>query len=173
MGGRTLWVCMETERQCSWTEGCLKVSVSWYPGPYQLLTPLLFPDQIGESASFKRPGCNQRHAGSPRRNQGREDPAGDSRADYWNGSYLLSDPEGKRAWEAIPAGPKELGMYSPRSPCSALSASDHGLFLQRERLWPAKYLPRRGSFNVDSVGTMWPQPTGDLLSCQLCSGRRQ
>ena len=51
--------------QCSWTEGHLKVSVSWSPGPCQLLTPLLSPDPTAESAYFQHPGCNQRHVLGP------------------------------------------------------------------------------------------------------------
>ena len=44
-------------------------------------------------------------------------------------------------------------------------------FFKGNSLRPIKCLPQLGSFSVDSVGAIWPGPMGDLLSCQLSSGR--
>lgn len=62
------------------------------------------------------------------------------------------------------------GHMSPSPPCSVPSTHFLKLHIlassfKGNRLWTAKYLLH--------PGTIWTEPRGDLLSCQLCSGRRK
>lgn len=155
--------------QCSWTEGHLKVSVSWAPGPWQLLTPLLSPGPIAESAYLQHPGCNQRHVLGP---TGRAEAqrlleaVGEATAELTTGTSALcsqtQEEEGLEGHTAcwLSGCTCRLHHWAPRFPSWPLPSKGN-------RLWLAKCRPHPGSFSVDSVGAMWPECGGDLLSCQL------
>lgn len=114
------------------------------PWPMPVTTPLL--SRLNRSQHlFNILSVARDVSGSHRRTQSREAPESNSRADYWNTSYLLSDPREKGAWEAaqpvgsqaVPTDPVDLGICPPApmlSPqCSLPQASYPGIFLQRQQ----------------------------------------